>query len=68
MREKLWMMTGQNQRRRAEGRMLAHTQILRNTQVWFVQVRELKGRIKEQRENWRRERLLAWDKSKAACG
>lgn len=62
------MMTGQNQRRRAEGRMLVHTQILRNTQVWFVQVRELKGRIKEQRENWRRERLLAWDKSKAACG
>lgn len=36
MREKLWMMTEQNQRRRAEGRILAQTQILRNTWVWFV--------------------------------
>ena len=37
--------------RRGEERPLRHSQRLRNTQVWFVQGKEPKGRTREEREN-----------------
>jgi len=39
--------------------MIRHSQMLRNTQVLFVQGKEPKERTREERENSRRERLFS---------